>query len=93
MGQIDWQSKPAYDNLQQHDAPGFAWEFLRRNLDFRADVKALANSGRRIPTNAQKEAFARKWGVRFRPAGRCPPWRTGAMDGAGATQRRGPYRR
>ena len=64
MGQIDWQSDAAYQHLREHDALGFAWEFLRRNPQFIADVKALSTSGRRIGTAAQKEAFARKWGLR-----------------------------
>lgn len=64
MGQIDWRSNAAYQHLREHDAPGFAWEFLRRNPEFIADVKALSTTGRRLPTSAQKARFARKWGLR-----------------------------
>src|SRR5438874_13788155 len=70
VSQPDWQSKIPYEHLQQHDAPGFAWQFLRRNPEFTADTKALSATGRNLPTNAQKEAFARKWGVRCHT-----PWR------------------
>lgn len=80
MGLTDWQSNSAYEFVQQCDAPGFAWEFLRRNPEFISDVNALESSGRRIPTNAQKQAFARKWGLRFRAARRCPRYRASAMD-------------
>lgn len=66
MSPIDWQTQSTYDAVQHHDAPGFAWEFLRRNSDFKADLKALQASGRQLPTDAQKEGFARKWGVRCR---------------------------
>ena len=67
MSPIDWQAQSTYDAVQQHDAPGFAWEFLRRNSEFIADLKTLQTSGRRLPTNAQREGFARKWGVRCHP--------------------------
>ncbi len=67
MSRADWRSPEAYEDLLSLDTPGFAWEFLRRNADFIKDHSRLARAARRRTlTPKEVEAFARRWGVRFR---------------------------
>lgn len=66
MNNPDWRSASDYSDLQDCDAPQFAWQFLQRNPAFRKDWQALqhaADIGNL--TQAKMDAFARKWGVRF----------------------------
>jgi hypothetical protein len=60
MFREDWRSRAAYDYATTMEAPGLAWEFLRRNPDYRADyeiARAEADDGAAGP--------ARCWGLRF----------------------------
>jgi hypothetical protein len=41
MGPADWRSPDAYEYLSGLDAPGFAWEFLRRNRAFQRERETL----------------------------------------------------
>jgi hypothetical protein len=34
MSGADWRNPDAYEELRSLDAPGFAWEYLRRNSEF-----------------------------------------------------------
>jgi hypothetical protein len=81
---MDWRSHGAYENLESLDAPGFAWEFLRRNPTFNRDLRKLerAKQQRKL-TLAEKDAFALKWGLRFPAAKRVCRHQCGSMDGAG----------
>jgi len=66
MPRTNWRSPEAYEDLRSLDAPGFAWQYLSRNSEFRREHKRLADLARRrklIPD--QEAAFARRWGVRF----------------------------
>ena len=74
MNRIDWRSASGYEDLRSLDAPGFAWEFLRRNRAFaseRAKLEAAALAGALDP--AEEDAFALRWGVRFRERQRRRP--------------------
>ncbi len=67
MAMADWRSPDEYKEVLQFDTPGFAWEFLRRNLEFRQDHAGLsraASKGRGTPK--EHDAFALRWGIRFR---------------------------
>ena len=67
MSRADWRTPGAYEELRSLDAPGFAWEYLCRNSDFLQDRKKLERSARRgVLNQAEADAFARRWGVRFR---------------------------
>nr|WP_302795628.1 DUF6499 domain-containing protein [Shinella daejeonensis] len=44
-------------------AAGFAWEYLRRNNEYRQEYRALAAS--KQPDSEHLEAFVERWGVRF----------------------------
>ena len=67
MARGDWTSPAAYEELGSLDAPGFAWEYLDRNPDFTQDRRRLERANRRgVLNQAEVDAFARRWGLRFR---------------------------
>ena len=67
MARGDWTSPAAYEELGSLDAPGFAWEYLDRNPDFTQDRRRLERADRRgVLNDAEVNAFARRWGLRFR---------------------------
>ncbi len=67
MPRAEWRSQAAYEGLRSLDAPGFAWEFLNRNLDFEHDLARLEKASKQGPlAAAELDRFARRWGVRFR---------------------------
>jgi hypothetical protein len=59
MSQEDWRSPAAYEYANSLESPGLAWEFLRRNPDYRADHRAAARDA------GSGDARARVWGLRF----------------------------
>ncbi len=85
MSLPDWRSAAEYEELRSLDAPGFAWEFLRRNKVFAAERARLADATARSSLDAEEAGdFARRWGVRFRGRGRGHVTAAGALDGPGA---------
>ena len=48
------------------DFADFAQEFLRRNLTYREEYRALADSGELNTCAAAGTAMARSWGLHFR---------------------------
>ena len=80
MSRADWRSPDAYDDLRSLDAPGFAWEYLRRNPDFLRERRKLQRAARRGGLDpSEVDAFSRRWGVRFRRHGRDEQLRHGRM--------------
>ena len=70
MGRADWRSPAAYEGLLGSDAPAFALEFLRRNPDYIEDHARLSEAARQgVLDPAETDAFARRWGLRFRAGG------------------------
>lgn len=63
MLDIEWWHQAAYGHMWQLAASGFAWEYLRRNGEYRHDCQRLALA-RRQETN-QLESFAHRWGLLF----------------------------
>jgi len=63
MSGADWRSPSAYDYLHDLNSPGVAWEFLRRNLDYRADY---AHPRFRVALETGFAGPERRWGLRFR---------------------------
>lgn len=60
----DWRLPRAAESLNGLDRAGFAWEFLRRNPQYRADygrIDLQAMAGRRSPA-----AIGKNWGLSFR---------------------------
>ena len=60
---IDWRSPAAYRHTKHIAAAGFAWEYLRRNDEYRHDFQAIALTGQ--PGSPELEAFVYRWGLRF----------------------------
>ncbi|WP_443025176.1 transcriptional regulator domain-containing protein [Sphingomonas sp. QA11] len=59
-----WRSETAYDYIDNLTPGDVAWEFLRRNPDYRKAYQDLVSSGWLSPEAA--EEFANLWGLRFR---------------------------
>lgn len=64
MAKPDWRSPEAYEPIRDINAAGFAWEFLRRNPDYRADVSRIGIANPPDPDAAGDTA--RHWGLPFR---------------------------
>ena len=60
----DWRSEAAYDYIDKLTPGDLAWEFLRRNPDYRKSYQELVNIGRLTEDIARE--FAEQWGLRFR---------------------------
>jgi Family of unknown function (DUF6499) len=43
MFEFDWRSPETYAKLQTAEAADFAWEYLRRNTDYREDYRTRPN--------------------------------------------------
>ena len=65
----DWRSPAAYAYLNDLDPAGFAWEFLRRNPDYRRNFRNIGGKPKRQTQLAQQPVT--HWGLRF-------PHRSGA---------------
>lgn len=63
MLHIEWSHHAAYGYIWQLAASGFAWEYLRRNNEYRQDCQTLALARRQEAK--QLRSFARRWGVLF----------------------------
>lgn len=63
MLSIDWRAPAAYRHVKSLPATGFAWEYLRRNDDYRHDFQTISVTVR--PGARELEVFARRWGLRF----------------------------
>ena len=62
MSSPDWRSPSAYEYLQELSSGGLAWEFLRRNQEYRADY---ATPKFRAALDAGLAGPERRWGVTF----------------------------
>ena len=60
MSKENWRSRSAYEYATDMEPQGLAWEFLRRNADYRAAYEAAA--GQTGPLTA---SVAERYGVRF----------------------------
>nr|WP_292769900.1 DUF6499 domain-containing protein [Mesorhizobium sp.] len=64
MPSSDWRAPATYGHARSIPAAGFAWEYLRRDDDYRRDFHRLKRKSR-YDTEA-RTAFANRWGLRFR---------------------------
>lgn len=55
-----WRISTAYDYISELDAPDLAWEFLRRNPEYRQDHERLKADPK------AESAFSQRWGLSFR---------------------------
>jgi hypothetical protein len=67
----DWRSSSAADHVNQLDRAGIAWEFLRRNPQYREDYRRIPRGA--ASTDPAAAAIGKQWGLSFRlrpqPAG------------------------
>ncbi len=63
MLSIDWRSPAAYRFAKSIPAAGFAWEYLRRDDEYRREFQAITTL--RKPDPQRFEAFVKRWGLRF----------------------------
>lgn len=62
----DWRSSADYIYLNDADPADLAWEFLRRNPDYRRDVDRLATQqATGCSLDDHRNQLAKKWGLRF----------------------------
>jgi hypothetical protein len=59
-----WRSEAAYDYIDALTPGDLAWEFLRRNPEYRKAYEDLMSVGQL--TNSTARQFAEHWGLRFR---------------------------
>ncbi|MGV1806419.1 transcriptional regulator domain-containing protein [Rhizobium rhizogenes] len=76
-----WRISTAYDYVDDLDPPDLAWEFLRRNPEYRKDFARLTAEDHH--EDAVSTAFAEKWGLSFRGGPRHPCTRGGGGLDAG----------
>jgi hypothetical protein len=62
MSESDWRSPEPYAIMQDAEAADFAWEFVRRNPDYRRDHRKLQRNGSRLGVN---RTFRHRWGFLF----------------------------
>ena len=60
---INWRSPAAYQYTEQIPAAGFAWEYLRRDDEYRREFQAITASHESDPERL--DAFVQRWGLRF----------------------------
>jgi len=63
MVSIDWRSPAAYRFAKSIPAAGFAWEYLRRDDEYRREFQAITASREADPEKL--ETFVQRWGLRF----------------------------
>jgi len=61
----DWRDARSYDYTAGLDGAGWAWEFLRRNPDYQAEVDQCRQlEAAEAPETAQrKEVASQRWGL------------------------------
>jgi hypothetical protein len=63
MPEFDWRAPESYKRVQDAENTAIAWEYLRRNPDYRRDYEEMARAGRVHNVTAE---FRRRWGLCFR---------------------------
>jgi len=58
---LDWRAPKSYANIDTADRAELAWEYLRRDAEYRDHYQALANPEENVP-----QAFRTRWRLVFR---------------------------
>ncbi|WP_291298486.1 transcriptional regulator domain-containing protein [Elioraea sp.] len=62
----DWRSQTTERALNRLERQGFAWEFLRRNPDYRSDYDRMRGTPASPPSvSLPQRSVAHQWGLRF----------------------------
>ncbi|WP_408872126.1 transcriptional regulator domain-containing protein [Gluconobacter sp. Dm-62] len=69
----DWQSPAAYEHAQDIAAAGMAWEYLRRDDEYRRAFQKMKTLP--VPKPGGSKVFSKRWGLRFpcRSVAACRP--------------------
>lgn len=67
-----WSSPQFAFQFQPLDRSGFAFEFLRRNSDYRSDFAAFASQGGTAAKRNAMQGLIIRWGIAFRARPGCP---------------------
>lgn len=59
-----WRSSAEYEYIDQLNPGELAWEFLRRNPDYKRRYRELVSA--RLLADKTANEFAHAWGLRFR---------------------------
>ena len=89
MSHADWRAPGAYKRTCGHSMrPASPGNIFAAMPNFQQDRRKLERAARRgVLNQAEADAFARRWGVRFRERGRDKQRRPGSMGGARPTKR------
>lgn len=67
----DWRLQTTERALNRLERQGFAWEFLRRNPDYRSDYDRVRSTPTsRSSASLPHRSVALQWGLRFRARSR-----------------------
>src|SRR3546814_14206913 len=70
----DWRLQQTERALNRLERQGFAWEFLRRNHDYRREYDSLRSTPTSRPGDASRQRrTAQQWGLRFPARSHTPP--------------------
>jgi hypothetical protein len=74
-GPPDWRSEEIVRELSRLERHGFAWEFLRRNPEYRDDYarqSGVVEKGSSLGRQTHRSSTAAKWGLHFPARSRSP---------------------
>lgn len=63
LDSINWRSPAAYEYTERIPAAGFAWEYLRRDDDYRRAFDSITHI--KDPSTERLDEFSERWGLRF----------------------------
>lgn len=63
MAVVDWRSEAAYANFKKGESMDIAWEWLRRDAEYRQDYGKLTVGER---SSGPADTYRQKWGLSFR---------------------------
>lgn len=67
-----WSSPQFAIQFLPLDRSGFAFEFLRRNNNYRSDYAAIASQHGTVEKRNALQVLTTRWGIAFRAGPRCP---------------------
>jgi len=67
-----WSSPQFAIQFPPLDRSGFAFEFLRRNSDYRSDFAAFTSPGGTAAKRNALQGLITRWGIAFRAGPGCP---------------------
>jgi heme-degrading monooxygenase HmoA len=63
MSVVDWRSEQDYANFEKAETADFAWEYLRRDIEYEQEFRNLTSAAQ---SSGAPHQFRKKWGLSFR---------------------------